>query len=113
MIQAPQDAPLSELMCMTKAVSDLYAARCGIKRDEVWHLAKLSEEVGELSAAYLSATGRGRDRGLDTQALNQAIADEVADVFAQILLFADAHQIDVVEAVRRKWGKYLPQEGAE
>lgn len=109
MTHAPQDAPLSELMRMTKAVSDIYAERCNITRDEVWHLAKLSEELGELSAAYLSATGRGWYRGLEPQALQQAVEDEVADVFAQILLFADANQIDVVQAVRRKWGKYLPE----
>jgi NTP pyrophosphatase (non-canonical NTP hydrolase) len=110
MTGTPQDAPLSELMRVTRAVSDIYAERCNIKRDEVWHLAKLSEEVGELNAAYLSATGRGRDRGLDADELEKAVADEVADVFAQILLFADANQIDVVKAVYGKWGRYLPQE---
>ncbi len=103
-----QDATLSELMEMTKAVSDIYAARCGINRDEVWHIAKLTEEVGELSSAFLSATGRGRARGLDTDALEDAVAHEVADVFAQILLFADARDIDIVAAVKSKWGRYLP-----
>lgn len=108
-MDAGQDVRLSQLLDVTKRVSDIYAARCKIRRDEFWYLAKLSEEVGELNAAYLSATGRGRDRGLDAAALNEAVADEVADVFAQILLFSDAQGIDVAAAVARKWGRYLPE----
>ncbi|MEM7521894.1 MAG: MazG nucleotide pyrophosphohydrolase domain-containing protein, partial [Pseudomonadota bacterium] len=71
-------------------------------------LAKLSEEVGELNAAYLSATGRGRARGKSPTELKDAVEDELADVLAQVLLFADAQGIDMARAVARKWGKYMP-----
>ena len=100
---------LQELTALTARVSDLYAARCGIERDELWYLAKLTEEVGELNAAYLSATGRGRARGLDAQGLDAAVSDELADVLAMVLLFARAQNIDLDAAVQRKWGKYLEE----
>ena len=96
---------IAEATDLSKRVSDIYAARCGINRDDFWYLAKMQEELGALTSAYLSATGRGRDRGGDAQA---AIADEVADLFAQLLLFADHEGIDLPEALRAKWGRYLP-----
>lgn len=108
-IKSGADVSLGDLRDVVLRVADIYADRCDITRDEFWYLAKLSEEVGELNAAYLSATGRGRDRGLDALALKQAVADEVADVFAQILLFSEANEIDIPQAVARKWGCHLLQ----
>lgn len=105
------DPRLSEMISLTKAVSDLYAARCDITRDELWYLAKLTEEMGELNSAYLSATARGRARGLDDAALQQAVGDEAADVLAMLLLFADHHGIDLAAAVARKWGRYVSEDG--
>ena len=97
---------LSELSELSQDVSDIYAARFGIDRDAAWHLGKLTEELGELQAAYLKTSGRGRgEDGAD------ALADEVADLFAQLLLFARWQDIDVEAAVLRKWGQYLPKEG--
>jgi len=89
---------------ISKQVSDIYAARCGINRDDFWYLAKMQEELGELTAVYLSQTGRGRDRGEPPEAL----AHELADLFAQLLLFADHNGIDVPRALMSKWGRYLP-----
>ncbi|MGR3514294.1 MAG: MazG nucleotide pyrophosphohydrolase domain-containing protein [Paracoccaceae bacterium] len=96
---------LQELSDVSQRVSDIYAQRFGIERDSVWHLAKLSEEMGELQAAYLKVTGSGRG-----EAEMQALADEVADLFAQLLLFANWQGIDIVEAVDRKWAQYLPKD---
>lgn len=91
---------------LSKQVSDIYAARCGINRDDFWYLAKMQEELGELTSIYLSKTGRGRDRGEPPEAL----ADELADLFAQLLLFADHNGIDVPRALHSKWGRYLPKQ---
>lgn len=96
---------ISEATILSKRVSDIYAARCNITRDDFWYLAKMQEELGELTSEYLSETGRGRDRGGDTR---RAVADEVADLFAQLLLFADHQGIDLPQALRVKWGQYLP-----
>ncbi len=100
---------LDEAQALSVAVSDIYAEACGVERDETWYLLKLQEEVGELAAAWLSATGRGRDRGKDDAGLRQAVEDELADVFAQLLLIAAREEIDLAAALRRKWGRYLPE----
>ena len=52
-----------------QAVSDLYAERCDIKRDDAWYLLKLQEELGELVQAHLRLTGRGRLKGQSVEAL--------------------------------------------
>ncbi len=97
---------VDELSDVSQQVSDIYASRFGIERDAVWHMAKLSEELGELQAAYLKLNGQGRTEA-SADVLRGALEDEVADVFAQILLFARWQQIDIPEAVMRKWGQYL------
>lgn len=97
---------VDELLDVSQQVSDIYAARFGIERDAVWHMAKLSEELGELQAAYLKLNGQGRSEESIVQR-RAALEDEVADLFAQILLFARWQEIDIPEAVMRKWGQYL------
>ena len=104
-----EDRSLDRLSALSQAVSDIYAARFGIDRDAVWHLAKLSEELGEVQAAFLKLNGRGRTSG-DAADLQRALEDEVADLFAQILLFARWQGVDIPQAVARKWGRYLPQD---
>lgn len=101
------DLSLNDLQNRVEAVSDIYAKRFGINRDEVWHLAKLNEELGELVQAYLKATGRGRAEGVPIDSRQRDLENEVADLFAQVLLFANWRGIDVVAALERKWFRYL------
>ncbi|MEL7107236.1 MAG: MazG nucleotide pyrophosphohydrolase domain-containing protein [Pseudomonadota bacterium] len=96
---------LADLSRLSQQVSDIYAVRFGIDRDAAWHLGKLCEELGELQSAWLKSSGRGRG-----DADKSALEDEVADLFAQILLFANWQEIDIEAAVTRKWLKYLPEE---
>lgn len=103
------DRSFDNLSEMSQAVSDIYAARFAIERDAVWHLAKLAEELGELQAAFLKLNGQGRATG-DAADLERALEDEVADLFAQLLLFARWQGIDIPQAVARKWGRYLPRD---
>lgn len=104
---------IAEAQRIAATVSDVYAENCGIERDELWHLVKLQEELGELSAAWLSASGRGRDRGKAAAELRTDVEHEVADLFAQLLLFVEREGIDLGAALMRKWGKYLPDEAVE
>ena len=80
-------APLSDGV---QAVSDLYAERCDIKRDDDWYLLKLQEELGELVQAHLRLTGRGRLKGQSTEALQGARADEAPICFASFCSTAAA-----------------------
>lgn len=98
---------LAELMPLVAAVSDTYAARNDIARDDDWYLLKLQEELGELTAEYLKTTGRGRLKGADAAMIRTALEDEAADVLAMLLLFARNNGIDLDAALERKWFRYL------
>ena len=102
------DAPLDldDLTDRVEAISALYARKFGIERDPDWFMLKLTEEVGELTQAFLAVTGRTRPRGSGGPGpddARQALADEVADVLAHLLLLARSQGVDVEAAVRRKW----------
>lgn len=98
---------LSELMPLVAEVSDTYASRNDIARDDDWYLLKLQEELGELAAEYLKSTGRGRLKGADAATVRRALEDEAADVLAMLLLFARHNRIDLDAALERKWFQYL------
>jgi NTP pyrophosphatase (non-canonical NTP hydrolase) len=86
-------------------VSDIYADRFNIKRDQNWYFYKLIEEVGEMTKAYNDYCGRGRNP--TTQEMQQHFKDELADVFAHLILFTKAHDIDIETAIMEKWFKWL------
>ena len=104
-------ATLDELTERVGRVSDLYAARCNIRRDEDWYALKLQEEAGELVAEYLRGSGRGRLSGQSGAEMREALADEAADLMAQLLLFCRNNAIDLEAALERKWFRYLAPPG--
>ena len=93
-------AGLTEL---ARLVADAYAERFGIARDPAWYLGKMTEELGEVASAYLKLAGQGRG-----EAARRDLEDEVADLLGFLLLFAEWQGIDPAQALRRKWGGYLP-----
>lgn len=98
---------LSELTERLAKVSDTYAQKCEILRDDDWYLLKLQEELGELVAEYLRSSGRGRMKDMSPTDVRTALEDETADVLASILLFAQHNKIDIEKALERKWFRYL------
>ena len=98
---------LAELSKLVSRVSDTYASRNDIVRDDDWYLLKVQEELGELVAEYLKATQRGRLKGASSQDVRRAMEDEAADVLAMLLLFASNNGIDLEAALERKWFQYL------
>ncbi len=88
-------------------VSDIYAKKCNINRDDDWYILKLQEEIGELTQIYLSESSRGRNVGVVPEQLKQEFANELSDVIGQVLLIANHHNIDIEEALERKWFRYL------
>ena len=83
-------------------ISDIYAGKYAIDRDDDWFLLKLQEELGELAQAHLRLSGRGRG-----QSTEQDRADEAADVLCMLLLYCRRFGIDLDTAVRRKWLSWL------
>jgi NTP pyrophosphatase (non-canonical NTP hydrolase) len=92
-------------------VSDIYARNYGIDRSGDWYLLKLQEEIGEVTQAYLTATGRTRKpAGAGAKA---QLALEMADALGMLLLMARDEGIDLDAAVQEKWLSWLEREEAE
>lgn len=93
---------LAEISAAATEISDIYAGKYGIERNDDWFLIKLQEELGELAQAHLRLSGRGRG-----EAGQQDRGDEAADVLCMLLLYCRRFGIDPEAAVRRKWLKWL------
>ncbi len=98
------------LLRIVKTVSAIYAKRFNITRDEIWYLAKLQEELGELTAAHMRASRRARSGAATQKEEHIRMEDEAADLLAQLLLYADHNNLDLDQAIRRKWIAHLPTE---
>jgi len=93
---------LAEVSDAAGRISDIYAGKFGIERDDDWFLLKLQEELGELAQVHLRLSARGRG-----EATEQQRADEAADLLCQLLLYCRRFGIDPEAAVRRKWLSWL------
>lgn len=102
--------PLGALAEQIGRVSDIYARNYAIDRSGDWHLLKLQEEMGELTQAYLTASGRTRRPAGD--AARQELAREMADTLGMLLLLARDEGIDLDQAVEDKWLSWLERESA-
>jgi NTP pyrophosphatase (non-canonical NTP hydrolase) len=98
---------LNEISEQLGKVSDIYAEKFGIRRDDDWFVLKIQEELGELTAAYLKLTQRARVGSNSRADLDTNLQDEIADVVAMTLLFARHRNIDVEQALKDKWFRYL------
>ena len=86
-----------------EAISRAYARLHGIERSDDWLVLKLGEEVGELTQAYLAASGRSRRAVEDGR---DALRAEMADVLAHLLLLAERFDVDLPAALDDKWGRW-------
>jgi len=98
---------IATLTRKVERVSETYANRCDIKRDDDWYALKLAEELGELNAEYLRLTGRGRKKDKSMAEIRSDLGAECADVLAHLLLFAKHNKIDLEQELRDKWFVYL------
>jgi NTP pyrophosphatase (non-canonical NTP hydrolase) len=100
---------LTELQKRFDKASLSYCDLHGLERDRDWVMLKLLEEVGELTQVWNTMTGRGRDKGLSDADLKLALASEVADALGMLFVFAHQHDLDLPDAILRKW-RFDPQE---
>ncbi|MFN3816826.1 phosphoribosyl-ATP pyrophosphohydrolase [Brevundimonas sp.] len=98
---------LDELSASVLRISDIYAREHGIERDRDWALLKMQEELGELTAEHLRMSGRARGA-----ADHDKLGDEAADVLGMLLIYCDKAGINIEDAMRRKWLKWLEQDAA-
>lgn len=100
---------LAELENKLSQISDLYAEQYKINRTDDWFILKIQEELGELAAAHLKCTARGRIGQQSSAELNQNFKDELADVIALAIIFATHKGLKTEDILRDKWFKYLPK----
>ena len=99
---------LQQLTDEVVTVSDIYAGKFGIERDDAWYLLKLQEEIGELTQAFLMRSGQARDKGRSAEEIDSGFRGELADVLCHVLLMAQHHGVDLQAEVERKWLPWNP-----
>ncbi|MEV0892169.1 pyrophosphatase [Promicromonospora sp. MEB111] len=97
---------LKQLSDEVEIISRVYARVHGLERTDDWLVLKLQEEIGELTQAFLTLSGRSRDRGLSDDEIRDAFRGEVADALAQLLLVARRFDVDLPEELERKWFRW-------
>lgn len=98
-------ATSGELQGQAGRISRLYEASFGIPPGEDWLVLKLQEELGELTQAYLAATGRSRHR-LEGPEARAALEREIADVLGFVLALSERLGIDAGAAFQAKWARH-------
>ena len=99
---------INELTAKAKRVQENYKLDFPeVVMDRDYLPLKLAEEWGECLQAYLMLTDRGRQKGKSKEEIKELLSQEFADVFAYLLLFAEAEGVDLAESVRKKWFAYL------
>jgi NTP pyrophosphatase (non-canonical NTP hydrolase) len=98
---------IQELLEKLKQVMAIYSEKYKIDPNEDYYLLKIQEELGELSSAHLKLTNRARKNSSTSQELQKNFEDEIADVLAMTLLFAESKGLNVEEVLQRKWLRYL------
>jgi NTP pyrophosphatase (non-canonical NTP hydrolase) len=102
---------LADITAKAKRVMERYQKDFPeVRIDRDYFPFKITEEWGECLQAYLMYTDRGRQKGKSKEEIKEMFSQEIADVFAYLLLFAEAEGIDPVEAVTKKWFSYLKKE---
>ncbi len=99
---------LRQLADQFEAASISYAEAYGLERDADWFVLKMQEEMGELTQVWNKLTGRGRRRDRAERELRADLADEAADLLGHVLLFARRNELDLLEAIERKW-RFRPE----
>ncbi len=81
-----------------------YGKRYNIKIDEDFALFKLYEEVGELSQAILIHRKKSRpEKHVSKEESKKGLAKELADVLGMLIVNAHLLDIDLEDAVYKKW----------
>lgn len=94
---------LNDISRRIENLSAQYAEVYGIHRSAEWALLKLTEELGELTQAHLTATGQSKDRGLAPDEQQNLVAAELGDVLGMCLVYAEQCGIDPEKAIAEKW----------
>ena len=94
---------VGDLTALATQVAAIYSARFQAPQTAEFALLKMTEELGDVTGAYLRLTGQGRGAAdLDD------LADEIADLPGFLLVFSERMGVDAAAELIRKWGAHLP-----
>jgi NTP pyrophosphatase (non-canonical NTP hydrolase) len=81
-----------------------YGKKYGVEIDEDFALLKLYEELGELSQAVLIHKKKSRPEKHKPHHISKdELAQELADVMGMVIVYANLVDVDLQEAIRKKW----------
>lgn len=81
-----------------------YQEKYNVKIDEDFALVKLYEEVGELSEAVLAYKKKCRpEKFITDEEAKKNLGKEIADVVGIAIVYAHLLEIDLEEAIDKKW----------
>lgn len=103
MVRSIVQMHLNDIALRIENLSTQYAEVYGILRSAEWALLKLTEELGELTQAHLTATGQSKDRGLTPDEQQHLVAAELGDVLGMCLVYAKQFGIEPEKAIAEKW----------
>lgn len=84
--------------------ADDYSKEYNVKIDEDFALLKLYEEVGEFAQAVLIHKKKSRpEKHLPEQESKKELAKELADIIGLVVVNAHLLNIDLEEAIYKKW----------
>ncbi len=96
----------SELQNDINKNMDQYAEKYNITVDENWAVLKLLEELGEFSQSIITHRKQSRPvKHLPEAESKQEIANELADVVGMAIVCAKVFDIDLEQALSKKWIK--------
>lgn len=96
----------SELQTEINKNMDRYAEKYNVKVDENWAVLKLLEELGEFSQSIIIHRRQSRpEKFLPEVESKEEIAKELADVIGMAIVCAKLFDIDLEEALSKKWIK--------
>ena len=109
--------PIENLSALTQrleALAQRYGRVHNVPQDGDWLVLKLSEEMGEVSRAWLALHGRTRHgKGMREATLRQDLSHELADMMCFLIVMAGRNGIDLNHAITEKWLQFEPVLKAE
>lgn len=80
-----------------------FAHAHNIKRDEIFYVLKLQEELGELSRTVLELRGSERKTKATDEELKKKFEGDIASIVGNALILANYHQVDLEKVLRDKF----------
>lgn len=84
-------------------IADIYKKELEIDMNKEFAAIKLFEEVGEFAQAILIHNKQSRPEKYQNVDTKKLLEDELADVVGMAIINAQIHDIDLLEAFKRKW----------